>query len=119
MKVAVIGTGYVGLVTSTCLSDSGNDVIGVDRDKRKIDTLLSGNLPIYEPGLLEMVQKNTKSGRLKFTTDFGSAVREARLIFIAVGTPQSKTGDADLSSIWAVGEEIARRMAEVQAAIAA
>ena len=113
MKVAVIGTGYVGLVTSTCLSDSGNDVIGVDRDKRKIDTLLSGSLPIYEPGLLEMVQKNTKAGRLKFTTDFGSAVREARLIFIAVGTPQSKTGDADLSSIWAVGEEIARHLKDL------
>ncbi|WP_020469081.1 UDP-glucose dehydrogenase family protein [Zavarzinella formosa] len=115
MKVAVIGTGYVGLVTSTCLADSGNDVVGVDRDKKKIDTLLSGNIPIYEPGLLELVHKNTKAGRLKFTTDFATAVREARLIFIAVGTPQSKTGDADLSSIWAVGDEIARNLKDLPA----
>lgn len=113
MKVAVIGTGYVGLVTSTCLADSGNDVVGVDRDSRKIDTLLAGKIPIYEPGLLELVQKNTKAGRLKFTTDFGSAVKEAQLIFIAVGTPQSKTGDADLSSIWAVGEEIAKHLKDL------
>jgi len=115
MKIAVIGTGYVGLVTSACLADSGNDVVGVDKDARKIETLKTGQIPIYEPGLLELVQKNTKVGRLKFTTDFGTAVKEARLIFIAVGTPQGKTGEADLSSIWAVGDEIAKHLKDVPA----
>ena len=108
MKVAVIGTGYVGLVTATCLAESGTDVVGVDKDARKIDTLHADKLPIYEPGLLELVQRNRRDGRLTFTTDLGAAVKQARLIFLAVGTPQSATGDADLSAVWAVGDEIAR-----------
>lgn len=107
MKIAVIGTGYVGLVTATCFAESGNDVIGVDNNPKKIAILDSGKLPIYEPGLLELVQRNRKEGRLNFTTDLAKAVMPARLIFIAVGTPQSHEGDADLSSVWAVSEAIA------------
>ena len=108
MKVVVVGTGYVGLVTATCLAESGNEVTGVDKDARKIETLLAGKLPIYEPGLSELVQRNRREGRIQFTTDLGQAVQSARLIFIAVGTPQSATGDADLSAIWAVGDDVAR-----------
>ena len=99
MKVAVVGTGYVGLVTATCLAESGNEVTGVDKDVRKIETLSAGKIPIYEPGLLELVQRNRREGRLQFTTDLGPAVKGARLVFIAVGTPQSTNGDADLSAI--------------------
>ncbi|HEX3152284.1 MAG TPA: UDP-glucose/GDP-mannose dehydrogenase family protein [Gemmataceae bacterium] len=113
MKVVVVGTGYVGLVTATCLAESGNEVVGVDKDARKIDTLLAGKLPIYEPGLSELVQRNRREGRLQFTTDLGSVVQSARLIFIAVGTPQSASGDADLSAIWAVGDEVARHFKDV------
>src|SRR5437867_12774854 len=89
LKIAVIGTGYVGLVTATCLAESGNDVVGIDKDRQKIDTLRAGKLPIYEPGLLELVQRNAREGRLRFTTDLAEAVLPARLIFLAVGTPQS------------------------------
>lgn len=106
MKVAVIGTGYVGLVTGTCLSESGNDVVGVDINSKKIDMLNGGKLPIYEPGLLELVQRNRKEGRLTFTTDLAGAVKAARLIFIAVGTPQSEEGDADLTAVFAVADAI-------------
>lgn len=106
MKVAVIGTGYVGLVTGTCLAESGNDVICVDNNAKKIEILNSGRLPIYEPGLLEMVQRNQREGRLSFTTDLPSAVRASRLIFIAVGTPQSDEGDADLTAVFAVADAI-------------
>src|SRR5207249_3807739 len=91
VKVAVIGTGYVGLVTGTCLAESGNDVVCVDNNPAKIQTLNEGRIPIYEPGLLELVQQNRRFGRLTFTTDLVSAVRAARLIFVAVGTPQSDT----------------------------
>lgn len=107
MKIAVIGTGYVGLVTATCFAESGNDVVGIDNNPKKIEILESGKLPIYEPGLLELVQRNRKDGRLTFTTDLAKAVLPARLIFIAVGTPQSHEGDADLSAVWAVSEAIA------------
>jgi UDPglucose 6-dehydrogenase len=110
VKVAVVGTGYVGLVTATCLAESGNEVTGVDNDARKIDTLHADKVPIYEPGLLELVQRNRREGRLHFSTDLATAVRSARLIFLAVGTPQSATGDADLSAIWAVGDAIAREV---------
>ncbi len=108
MKVAVIGTGYVGLVTATCLAESGNDVVGIDKDERKIQILRDeSRIPIYEPGLLELVLRNKKEGRLTFTTDLAVAVKGARLIFIAVGTPQSDQGDADLSAVWAVAKAIA------------
>ena len=107
MKVAVVGTGYVGLVTGTCLAESGNDVTCVDNNPKKIETLQSGGIPIYEPGLKELVTKNHRDGRLLFTTDLAEAVKAARLIFIAVGTPQSDAGDADLSAVWAVARAIA------------
>jgi UDPglucose 6-dehydrogenase len=107
VKIAVIGTGYVGLVTGTCLAESGNDVVGVDKDARKIEMLADGRLPIYEPGLLELVQRNRREERLEFSTDVTTAVRRADLIFIAVGTPQSPEGGADLSSLWAVADHIA------------
>jgi UDPglucose 6-dehydrogenase len=107
MKIAVVGTGYVGLVTATCLAESGNDVVGIDKDRQKIETLRGGKLPIYEPGLLELVQRNAREGRLRFTTDLAEAVVPARLIFLAVGTPQSADGAADLSALWAVADAIA------------
>ena len=107
MKVSVIGTGYVGLVTGTCLAESGNAVACVDNNPKKIETLNAGGIPIYEPGLAELVHKNRRDGRLVFTTDLPSAVRVARMIFIAVGTPQSDAGDADLSAVWAVAKAIA------------
>jgi UDPglucose 6-dehydrogenase len=107
VKIAVIGTGYVGMVTGTCLAESGNDVIGIDKDKRKIDILEAGQLPIYEPGLLELVRRNRREGRLNFTTDLAGAIAAPQLIFIAVGTPQSPEGAADLSNLWAVADAIA------------
>jgi UDPglucose 6-dehydrogenase len=107
VKIAVIGTGYVGLVTGTCLSESGNDVICVDKDAQKIATLKSGKLPIYEPGLLELVQRNTRDGRLTFSTDLAQAVAASSVIFIAVGTPQAADGSADLANLWHVADAIA------------
>jgi UDPglucose 6-dehydrogenase len=106
MKVAVIGTGYVGLVTGTCLAESGNDVACVDNNAAKVQVLNDNRIPIYEPGLLELVQRNKREGRLSFTTDLVAAVRAARLIFIAVGTPQSEEGDADLTAVFAVADAI-------------
>src|SRR5437764_3802934 len=100
----MIGTGYVGLVTSTCLAESGNEVVGVDKDAAKIATLDAGKLPIYEPGLLELVQRNRREQRLSFTTDLAAAVGSARLVFIAVGTPPAADGGADLTNLWAVGD---------------
>jgi UDPglucose 6-dehydrogenase len=110
MKIAVIGTGYVGLVTATCLAESGNDVIGIDKDAAKIGVLESGQLPIYEPGLLELVARNRREGRLAFTTDLGGGTAGARLVFIAVGTPQSAEGGADLANVWAVSDQLARHL---------
>jgi len=107
VKVAVVGTGYVGLVTGTCLAESGNDVTCIDNNLKKIELLNSGGVPIYEPGLAELVAKNRRDDRLHFTADLRSAVKAARLIFIAVGTPQSDAGDADLSAVWAVAKAIA------------
>jgi UDPglucose 6-dehydrogenase len=107
MKIAVIGTGYVGLVTGTCFAESGNEVTCIDKDVKKIDLLKQGQLPIYEPGLLELVQRNRREGRLHFTTDYHNGVSSAQLIFIAVGTPQSTDGSADLSTVWAVTDSLA------------
>jgi UDPglucose 6-dehydrogenase len=107
LKIAVIGTGYVGLVTSTCLAESGNEVIGIDKDASKIATLHDGRIPIYEPGLLELVQRNLREQRLTFTTDLARAVGQAKLIFVAVGTPQSASGAADLTNLWHVGDALA------------
>ncbi len=106
MKVAIIGTGYVGLVTGTCLAESGNDVVCVDNNPKKVALLQGGGIPIYEPGLTELVARNARDGRLTFTTDLATAVRGARLVFIAVGTPQSDAGDADLTAVFAVADAI-------------
>ena len=110
MKLTIIGTGYVGLVTGTCFADSGNDVICMDIDKKKIDALKKGVVPIYEPGLKELIQKNYKEGRLHFTTDMKDAVRKSGIIFIAVGTPPDNKGATDLSAIKAVAKEIGSSM---------
>jgi UDPglucose 6-dehydrogenase len=107
MHIAVIGTGYVGLVTATCLAESGNNVAGIDKDARKIETLEKGKLPIYEPGLLELVQRNRREERLTFTTDLAKGIARAQLIFVAVGTPQSPSGASDLSSVWGVADALA------------
>src|SRR2546421_4633678 len=107
MKIAVIGTGYVGLVTGTCFAESGNEVTCVDKDAGKIDLLNAGRLPIYEPGLLELVQRNRREGRLRFTSALAEAAAFADVIFIAVGTPQAADGSADLGNIWAVADAIA------------
>jgi UDPglucose 6-dehydrogenase len=106
LKIAVVGTGYVGLVTSTCLAESGNDVIGIDNDQRKVRMLETGQLPIYEPGLLELVQRNSRDGRLSFTTDLAAGIAPAQIVFIAVGTPQGQDGAADLRNLWAVADGI-------------
>jgi UDPglucose 6-dehydrogenase len=111
VKVAVIGTGYVGLVTATCLAESGNDVIGIDKDQHKIEVLEKGRLPIYEPGLLELVVRNRREGRLRFTTDLGQGVLASQLIYLAVGTPQGHDGGADLSNLWAVTDTLASHLA--------
>jgi len=107
MRIAVIGTGYVGLVTGTCLAETGNDVICVDSDQEKVSMLLRGEIPIYEPGLAELVLRNAADGRLTFTTDLGAAVRKAQLVFLAVGTPPAPDGSVDLSALWAVVEGLA------------
>jgi UDPglucose 6-dehydrogenase len=108
MNIAVIGTGYVGLVTGTCFADSGNDVVCVDIDRAKIDLLNSGKVPIYEPGLEELVARNREEGRLNFTTDLSKGVSEAQIVFIAVGTPMSDDGKANLSYVFAAAKEIGR-----------
>jgi len=107
MKLCMIGTGYVGLVSGVCFSDIGNDVICVDRDSRKIEDLKKGNIPIYEPGLDELVLKNYNNKRLKFSTDLNDAVSKSDIIFICVGTPTKKNGNgADLSQIFNVARDI-------------
>ncbi len=108
MKLCMIGTGYVGLVSGVCFSDLGNDVICVDKDKNKIDLLQKGKIPIYEPGLSELVIKNFKNKRLSFSTNLKKSVNESDIIFICVGTPTKKSGSsADLSQIYNVAKEIA------------
>jgi UDPglucose 6-dehydrogenase len=111
MKIVMIGTGYVGLVTGTCLAESGNDVTCVDIDPSKIDRLKQGEIPIFEPGLTEMVQRHSRSGRLRFTISAAECVPQADFVFIAVGTPQSDDGSADLSGLWAVAKTLAPLLA--------
>jgi UDPglucose 6-dehydrogenase len=110
MKIAVVGTGYVGLVVGACLSENGNDVICVDKDESKIRTLEDGKMPIYEPGLEEMVRRNHGIERLTFSTDLPRAVAFAEIIFIAVGTPQGEDGSADLQHVLAVARDVGRSM---------
>ncbi|HEX8620300.1 MAG TPA: UDP-glucose/GDP-mannose dehydrogenase family protein [Thermoanaerobaculia bacterium] len=110
MDIAVIGTGYVGLVTGAGLADFGNDVICVDVDVKKIEALRNGQIPIYEPGLDTLVSKNVNEGRLRFTTELPEAIQAARAIFIAVGTPPKADGSADLRYVEAVARSIAEHM---------
>jgi UDPglucose 6-dehydrogenase len=110
MHVAIIGSGYVGLVAGACLAETGNDVTCVDVDADKIARLQRNEIPIYEPGLEPMVKRNQEEGRLTFTTDIGTAVRNARVIFIAVGTPPGEDGSADLTHVLTVAREVGRHM---------
>ena len=103
MKLCMIGTGYVGLVSGVCFSDLGNDVICVDKDNNKINNLKNGKIPIYEPGLEELVKKNIKNNRLNFSTNLKESVRKSDIIFICVGTPTKKNSNsADLKSLFSV-----------------
>ena len=108
MKICVVGTGYVGLVAGTCFAETGNDVLGVDIDRRKIALLRRGRVPIYEPGLEEMIRRNVEQKRLSFTTDLALAVKDSLVVFIAVGTPVGEDGSADLSHVLDVTRAIAK-----------
>ena len=109
MRVVMIGTGYVGLVSGACFADFGHEVICIDKDERKIEALKAGRMPIFEPGLEQLVEANVRAGRLSFTTDPGEAVGRADIVFIAVGTPARRgDGHADLSYVYGAAEEVAR-----------
>ncbi len=110
MKICVIGSGYVGLVTGACLADFGIEVTNVDKDPKKIETLLAGDIPIYEPGLKTLVRKNRENGRLQFTTDLNAALSDAQAVFIAVGTPPRDDGSSDLRFVREVAHSIAENL---------
>ena len=110
MKIGVVGTGYVGLVLGACLAENGNTVVCVDNDESKVAALKAGEIPIYEPGLAEMVARNEAEERLSFTTDIADAVRKSEIVFIAVGTPQDEDGSADLSHVLEAARQIGRAM---------
>ena len=110
MKIAVVGTGYVGLVAGVCFAESGNDVVCVDKDATKIRALAKGKVPIYEPGLEELLRRNRSEGRLTFSTALPKAVRDSAVVFIAVGTPQGEDGSADLQHVLAVAKDVAKAM---------
>ncbi len=110
MKIAVVGTGYVGLVTGTCFAESGHFVSCLDVDSRKIALLNGGGVPIYEPGLEELVRRNAKERRLSFTTSYAEAIAGADVVFIAVGTPPGETGEADLSYVLGAAQEVGRNL---------
>ena len=112
MNISIIGTGYVGLVTGTCFADVGNQVLCVDKDQNKIDRLLAGEIPIFEPGLERLVGSSVSQDRLRFTTDINQAVEHAEIIFIAVGTPPDEDGSADLSHVLAVAKSIGHALSE-------
>ncbi|MFW6264935.1 MAG: UDP-glucose dehydrogenase family protein [Bacillota bacterium] len=109
-KISVIGTGYVGLVGGVCMADFGNTVINVDIDKEKINKLKAGEIPIYEPGLQEIMDRNIEAGRISFTTNVGKAVKDSEVIFISVGTPPADDGSADLTYVLKVAETIGKHM---------
>jgi UDPglucose 6-dehydrogenase len=117
MKITVIGTGYVGLVTGTCLAEVGNEVLCLDLDASKIAILNDGGIPIHEPGLLEMVKRNRAAGRLKFTTDIAESVAFGQVQFIAVGTPPDEDGSADLKYVLAAARNIAKHMTEYKVVV--
>src|SRR5215475_9989980 len=106
MKIAVIGTGYVGLVTGTCFAETGNDVCCVDIDTKKVEKLSNGQITIYEPGLNKLFLRNLKEERLKFTTDLAEGIKEADIIFLALPTPPGADGSADLRFVLGVSEQI-------------
>jgi UDPglucose 6-dehydrogenase len=110
MKITMVGTGYVGLVAGTCFADSGHDVACVDIDRAKIDALNAGEIPIYEPGLEELVHKNVEERRLSFTTELAPSVGASQVVFIAVGTPQGESGDADLQHVLESARQIGQAM---------
>lgn len=110
MNICVVGTGYVGLVSGACFAEFGVNVVCVDKDKKKIDMLNNGAIPIYEPGLEELVKKNVKDNRLSFTTDIDKAIKDSLIVFIAVGTPPKDDGSADLSYVEGVARSIARNL---------
>ncbi|HLB25081.1 MAG TPA: NAD-binding protein, partial [Nitrospirota bacterium] len=110
MNICVVGSGYVGLVTGACFAEFGLKVTCVDNDEKKVDALRQGVIPIYEPGLEEMVKKNMKSGNISFTTNLSESVQKALVIFIAVGTPPMPDGSADLSYVEEVAASIAKNM---------
>jgi UDPglucose 6-dehydrogenase len=110
MNIAVVGTGYVGLVAGACFAETGNEVICVDNNSKKVDSLRAGDIPIFEPGLEDLVRSNTKAGRLSFTTSLKDAVHASDIIFIAVGTPQDEDGSADLTHVLAVARGIGESM---------
>jgi UDPglucose 6-dehydrogenase len=110
MNLAVVGVGYVGLVAGTCFAESGNDVTCVDIDQTRIDMLNAGKVPIYEPGLEEMVRRNAEEQRLIFSTDVTAAVKKCPIIFIAVGTPQGENGNANLAYVEATARSIGKAM---------
>ena len=110
MKISVVGTGYVGLVSGTCFSETGIDVVCVDIDTRKIENLNNGQIPIYEPGLLDLYKRNVEKGRLSFTTDLKSSLVDADAVFIAVGTPPDEDGSADLKYILGITREIGKNI---------
>ena len=110
MNICIIGTGYVGLVTGSCLADSGNDVTCLDIDKNKIESLKNGEVGIYEPGLEEIVTRNYKEGRLSFTTNYREAIKKSKIIFLAVSTPPKEDGSADLSYILSASKELAKNI---------
>ncbi|MBX3465953.1 MAG: UDP-glucose/GDP-mannose dehydrogenase family protein [Planctomycetes bacterium] len=112
MKISVIGTGYVGLVTGTCFADNGNDVWCVDIDEKKIERLNRGEVPIYEPGLEQMIERNVQGERLRFTTDLADAVRRTRIVFLCVGTPSAPDGSPDMRYVYKAAEDVARAMEE-------
>ena len=109
-KICIVGTGYVGLVTAAGLADFGNSVIAVDINESKIEILKNGGIPIYEPGLIEVVERNVKAGRLSFTTDIDTAIRKSNVVFSAVGTPPGEGGEADLRAVWAVATSFAKNL---------
>jgi len=110
MKIAIVGTGYVGLVTGTCFAEMGTDVYCVDIDKKKIDNLKNGIIPIYEPGLDEMVERNIKAGRIHFTTDLSSILNDVDIVFSAVGTPPDEDGSADLKYVLEVARTVGKNL---------
>ena len=110
MNISVVGTGYVGLVVGACLAETGNQVIGADKDESKIEALSRNVLPIYEPGLDRLVERNQAAGRLRFTTNAPEAIAASDVVFIAVGTPPDEDGSADLRHVLAVADMIGRHM---------